>query len=248
MPSRSFLAGLLLVLPGVLPAQQDAVRARLEARGLPADIAGRIAEVAAEARSQGLPADALVGKAVEGWAKHVAGPRLVAAVQQYAVRLGSARDAVVGAGLAEPPGDVVVAAGDALGQGLGVGEVEILIRAGARSRALGAGLSVAGALAAQGLGPSRATGIVAEALRTGRPIADVLDLPSVARALRAQGLGTAEIGRRMMSGGGALGPASGGVGGAGGARPGGVPQGMPGGQQNQPSVPPGGGHRPPDAP
>ena len=240
---RRIVPGLMLVvLPAAAAAQQEALRTRLESRGLPADVVGRVLELASGAQSRGLPADAVANKAIEGWAKHVPGPRLIAAIQQYATRLGEARDAVVRAGLADPPGDVVVAAGEAMGQGLGGAELGTIVRAGPRSPALAAGVTVAAALVAQGLGPRGAAEIVAEALRTGRPIASVLDLPSVARAMRAQGSSTAEIGRRMMTGGGggAMGPG----GGAGGARPGGVSPGVPGGRQGPP---PGGGQRPPSA-
>ena len=85
---RSVVAGLvLLLLPAVLAAQQQ-MRTRLEARGIPADIVGRVLEVAGDAQGRGLPGDAIANKAIEGWAKRVPGPRLVAAVQQYAARLG----------------------------------------------------------------------------------------------------------------------------------------------------------------
>lgn len=238
---RSVAVGCVLaVLPCSLSAQQEGLRTRLEARGLPQDVVSGVVEEAAAAQSRGLPAEAVANKAIEGWAKHVPGPRLLAAVRQYAARLGDARAAVVRAGIADPTGEVIVAAGEAIGRGLGSGELGVLVSASPRSEALAAGVTVAAALVAQGFSAGEAAGIVAEALRAGRPVAQVLDLPSVARALRAQGLGTAEIGRRLLRGGaGASGGAGGGAGG--GARPGGVPPGMPGGRQN----PPGSGRRPP---
>lgn len=240
---RAAVGCALAVLPVSLAAQQEGLRTRLEARGLPADLVTGVMDVAANVQARGLPADAVANKAIEGWAKHVPGPRILATLRQQATRLGEARDALVGTGFAHPDGEVIVAAGEAIGQGLGRVELGTLVRTGSGSEGLAAGMSVAAALVSQGFRVSEATGIVAEALRAGRPVSQVLDLPSVARALRAQGLGAAEIGRRMLGGTTGAGVGAGG-GGAGGVRPGGVPAGMPGGQQN----PTGGGNRPPGRP
>ena len=89
---------------------------RLKAR-LDAETAAAVAQIAAQARAAGLPDEPLVAKALEGASKKAAGPRIVAAVMQYAQALAGARDAlgrdsreteiVVGAGalLAGVPAD-----------------------------------------------------------------------------------------------------------------------------------------------
>jgi len=234
------MAALCAATPAGLAAQQAEVRTRLEARGLPADLVQSVTEVAAAADAQGLPAVAIVDKAIEGWAKRVPAPRVVAAVRQYAARLGEGRDAVGAAGLARPPEAVVIAAAEALGRGIGAEQVGQIVRAAGEPAALAPGLVVAAALAAQGLGGERAVGVVVEAMRAGRPVDELLDLPSVAREMQLRGMNAAEIGRRMMRGGGPGATRPGGAAGGAGPRPPGMPGGLPGQGTKQP-----GGRRPP---
>ena len=79
------LVFLIAALGGTARAQQtDSARttrqadaqAQLTARGLPAELAGQVAVVARETESRGLPGQAVVDKAIEGWFKRVPPPRI----------------------------------------------------------------------------------------------------------------------------------------------------------------------------
>ena len=230
------LVALLLVCPAALAAQGPDVLARLAERGLPPELAQRVLDVAQSAAARGLPGDAIADRAIEGWAKRVPAARIVAALEQYAVRLGDARDAVGQAGVATPPPALIVAAAEALGRGLGPSQVGAVVHAARTPGAVAPGLSVVTALTAEGLASDAAVGVVVAAMREGRSADQLLDLPSTARALRAGGMEPGDVGRRMM-GGGPGGERPGGVG----PRPPGMPPGMPG--RGPPPAP--GGHRPP---
>lgn len=94
---RAWLLAACLVTP--LAAQS--VRGRLEGRLPAAAIPGVDSLVQAAAR-EGLPTEPLLEKALEGGAKHVAAPRIVAAVQVSLSQLRDSRDLLVRAG-DEPP-------------------------------------------------------------------------------------------------------------------------------------------------
>jgi hypothetical protein len=232
-----------LVVPGALAAQQAGVRARLLARGLPVALADGAASVAADATARGLPVAPLEAKALEGWAKQVPAARILAALQQFVGRMGEAREAVRGGGLASPPGEVIAAAAEAIGRGIVAAQISQVVRAAPQPGLVAPGLLVAAALMGQGLGSDVAVRVVAEALRHGESAAQLLDIPSAVRAMQSQGLSGPEIGRRMIEGAG-LGP------------PGGFPPGLSGAHPPAPIVPPAGrqpgnpppgpgGHRPP---
>jgi hypothetical protein len=194
-------AGMLAAAPALVAAQQDDVAARLQARGLPADLARDVAAVAADAAARGIPTGALADKAVEGWAKQVPSSRILTAVRAFADQLGEARDAVRAAGLVAPPGDVVVAAAEAMGTGLGAGPVASVVRAAPGAAEAGAALSVTAALAAQGLAGDQAATIVVRTLHGHRSMAQLLNLPSLARVMHSEGLDAGQIGRKMLQGG-----------------------------------------------
>ena len=89
------------------------------------------------------------------------------------------------------------------------------MRAAPTPTVAGPGLSVVAALTAQGIASSQAVSIVVGALRGRHAVADLLNLPSVARALQDQGMSPGEAGRRILDGDGD------GGGGHGGYHPGG---------------------------
>ena len=115
---------LLLCVPVPLVAQHVDVRARLETRGVPARLARSVAGIADRASSRGVPAGPLADKALEGWAKHVPEQRILSAVQSFADRMAVAVRAVRDGTSEMPPGDVVAAAAEAMGGGLGVDECD----------------------------------------------------------------------------------------------------------------------------
>ena len=238
---RRSLVALLLFLPAALAAQAPDVRARLVERGMPPELVRRVLDVSQSAAARGLPESAVADRAIEGWAKRVPPARIVAALEQYAVRLDDARDAVGLAGIAAPPPEMIVAAAEALGRGLRPAQVGAVVHAARTPGAVAPGLIVVTALAAEGLLPDAAVGVVVAAMRRGRSADQLLDLPSTARAMRAGGMEPGEVGRQMMRGGGPGAERPGGVG----PRPPGMPSGMPPGMPGIGSQRPPGGHRPP---
>ncbi len=193
-------AAAALLVPARMPAQGVDIEARMQARGVPADIAGQVAAIAADASARGVPEGPLADKAIEGWAKRVPAPRILDAVRAFAGRMESAVQAVRSGGLANPPGQVVAAAAEAMGGGLRAQEVGEVVRAAPSPSAAAPGLSVAAALAAQGLGSGEAVSIVVGAMRNHRSVAELLDLPSVARAMRDEGMSASEIGEHIFGG------------------------------------------------
>lgn len=226
---RAVLVSAIIVVAAAdaLAAQGGAtVRARLEGRGLPAPLIVQVESVAARAAEQGLPTEPLADKAIEGFAKHIPAPRIVAAVRAFAGRMGDGRAAIRDAGLASPDGALIAAAAEALGTGLARADIGTVVRAAPEPPLAAPALTVAAALTAQGFTTAQAVDVVAQAMRGGRTMAQLLDIPGVARGLQQQGLTPAEAGRRILSG--APLPGGGGGGPGHGAGPGGpLP---PGGQ------------------
>lgn len=194
------LATLLGVVVSPAWAQQPDIRATLEARGLPAELVADVTAAASEAMAQGLPADPLVDKAIEGWAKRVPAPRILAVIRQFRLQLFDARQAVQRGRGGEPLGTVVAAGAEAMGRGLTAEQVETIVRAAPRPESSAPGLRVAAALTAQGLTSDQAVEVVIDAMRRGHTDAQLLDLPSVARAMHARGLGPSQIGQQMLRG------------------------------------------------
>ena len=206
---RSVLAGavvlaLATLAPGAARAQQADVRAQLTSRGLPAGLVDQVAAVAADAAARGLPTAPLANKALEGWEKKVPAPRIVSVLEQFAARMGNARDAVRAAGVPNPPGEVVSAAAEALGRGMTPVQVGDVARAGGGttlSAGVAPGLRVASALSAQGMAMSQAVQVVTQAMRQGRSVSQILDLPSAMRALETGGVPPGQIGQRLLQSG-----------------------------------------------
>ena len=252
---RLLLALTLTAWPAVMHAQSP--RARLESRGLPAELVQQVVQIAADATAQGLPADPVVDKAIEGFAKHVPSARIATALQQFTVRMLDGRAAVRQAGIGSPDGSVVTAAAEALGRGIGAAQVGTVVHAAPQVVLVAPGLTVAAALASQGMGADEAVAIVTSAMRNGRSASQILDLPSVARAMQTGGISADEAGRRMLRGGGSEGGPRGGgpegphgPGGNDGPGAGGHgPDGRPGGPPPPPQRPPDGGrHGGPETP
>lgn len=225
------------------------VRARLESRGLPADLVDQVAAIAADATAQGLPSAPLADKAIEGFAKQIPGARIVAVVRQYGARMLDARSAVRDAGVAEPAGPLISAATDAMGRGFAAAEIGRLVRAAPQSEIATPGLTVAAALVAQGITTQVAADVVAQAMQGGSSAAQILDLPSAARAMQSRGMSPEDAGRELLRGGrggreaGAPPVGNRGPGGLDG-RPGPGPDGR-GGPGTGPTPPRPGGTRPP---
>lgn len=193
--------GLLCVAPTALAAQ-EAVRAQLDARGLPADLVGDVVTITTEAVAQGVPTEPITNKAIEGWAKRVPPQRIRAALRQFYTRMVEAQLAVRASGVADPPGPLVASAAEAMGQGFTQAHVRALVEAAPEPAVAGYGLSVATALHAQGMERGQAVDIVSGAWRRGQPVAEILDMPSLARTMQARGLSPGQVGEQLMLGGG----------------------------------------------
>lgn len=242
---RTNVICILLLTLAVEVRAQD-VRARLETRGLPAGLVDQVSAIAAEATSQGLPTAPLADKAIEGFAKQVPAERIVAVVRQYGARMIEARGAVQSAGVAQPEGRLIAAATDAMGRGFAAGEIGRVVRAAVNPQIATPGLTVAAALAAQGMPTTIAADVVAQAIQGGSTPAQILDLPSVARSMQSDGMSPENAGRAMLRGERPHGPGAPDAPGRnqGPGRPGGI-EGRPGSGGPGPSRPPGDGSAPP---
>lgn len=192
---------LVAMLSTTAQAQTD-VRARMEARGLPAELVQQVASIAADATAQGLPTDPLADKAIEGYAKQVPAARIVSVVREFGSRMLEARSAVNDAGVAAPQGELITAAAEALGRGLEASQVGRVVRAAPQSELATSGLTVAAALTAQGMTTPRAVDVVTYAIRHGRTAAQILDLPSTARAMQQRGFTAEQAGEQILRGAG----------------------------------------------
>ncbi|MDH3497562.1 MAG: hypothetical protein OER21_12440 [Gemmatimonadota bacterium] len=208
-------------------AQERDVRAELGARGAPAVFVEQVGVLVDQARAQGLPPGPLADKALEGWAKHVPPERVVLALEQVRTRLADGRQAARGAGLADPPGPVIAAAGEALGRGMTPGAIQELIRTAPTADDAAAGLSVAASLAAQGLEMRAAVRAVQQAYGRGRGPTHLFELPSAVADLAARGVPMSDVARRILQGGGLPLPPMVGGQGKGQGPPSGVPRGPP---------------------
>ena len=195
------VVGSLALAPALLAAQGSDVEARLEARGLPSGLAHQVAAVAANAAADGLPTGPIADKAIEGWAKQVPLDRIVAACTRFSTQMAGARDAVRSAGVAQPSGPVIAAAAEAMRSGMQAAEVRAVVQAAGDGAVAAPGLSVAAALHAQGLGGDQAVKIVVGAMHAHRGMAELLDLPSMARAMHDQGMSAGDIEHRILDGG-----------------------------------------------
>lgn len=217
------------LLTATATAQQTQVREQLAARGAPAEFVDQVAAIVSAAESEALPTDPLVSKALEGWAKRGRVPtdRVITVMNQVHERLRMGQDVTRGAGFDPPPGAVVAAAAGAFGRGMSHQDVVDIIDAAPGAEAAATGLTVAAALAAQGLERAAAVKAVRDAYRGGRPSEEVLEFPSTVTGLRARGEPMSEVARRILEGGGLPTPSQG-MGAQSGGRPQGVPPGNPG--------------------
>ena len=118
--------GLLLTTAAGAAAQSPLDRAKA---ALPADAARGLDQAVANARTRGLPADALVDKALEGVAKHAPANLILDAVRRRLEQLGRADAALRAYG--PPRSTDVVSAADALQRGVSE-DVLKRVRSGAR--------------------------------------------------------------------------------------------------------------------
>ncbi len=170
-----------LALTGLLalPLAAQSVRGRLEGR-IPSAAIPAVDSLIQFASQEGLPTEPLVQKALEGGAKHVAGPRIVAAVRLSLGQLRGARDLLVRAGDQPPvlPAELTTVAW-ALRRGLPEPLVERVAAALGRPPRAAAMHAVAD-LVAHRFDPDSAAGLIIEAVQAGVPRERLLDVSTAA--------------------------------------------------------------------
>jgi hypothetical protein len=158
-----------------VPLSAQSVRGRLEGR-IPRAAIPSVDSLIQFAAQEGLPAEPLIQKALEGGAKHVAGPRIVAAVQVSLGQLRGARDLLVRAGDQPPvlPAEMTTVAW-ALRRGLPAPLVERVV-AGLARPPRAAALHAVADLVAHRFDPDSAAGLIIEAAHDGVPRERLLDV------------------------------------------------------------------------
>lgn len=168
MPARSsiLVAGLLLLGPGALAAQDHRVTERLDPI-----TAGAVQRLVDSARTAGLPTEPLVQKALEGSTLGAGGERIRAAVSALFGQLSRARVAL---GTSASDAELTAAAG-AIRAGVPTDTLQHL-RALRSGRSLVVPISVLADLVAEGTPLDRAYSSVFDLARDGRPDDDFLAL------------------------------------------------------------------------
>lgn len=164
---------------------QETARARAR-EALPDDVYRGIEALAQEGAPDGIPAEPLFNKALEGVAKRVPADRILPAVEAYALRLGEARVAF-GPAVGEP---MVVAGADALQRGVDVGALRRLGQEGQGGEGPGPSpmaVLVLADLVEAGVPTDRALGVVHEALQQRTREQEMLGLTGQVRRLMRQG-------------------------------------------------------------
>jgi hypothetical protein len=158
-----------------VPLGAQSVRGRLEGR-IPSEAIPAVDSLIQFAAQEGLPTEPLIQKALEGGAKHVAGPRIVAAVQVSLGQLRGARDLLVRAGDQPPvlPAEMTTVAW-ALRRGLPAPLVERVV-AGLARPPRAAALHAVADLVAHRFDPDSAARLIIEAAQVGVPQERLLDV------------------------------------------------------------------------
>lgn len=177
--------GLAALVVRSLTAQGDP-RSRLAGRVPPAVVAA-VSLLVDSAHARGLPAGPLVDKALEGAVKGVAPDRIVPAVRGVLRQLDASATALRTAGGSRAGEDAVEAGAFALDAGLTAGDVGEIARAAERSYPTAVALQVAGLLAALGVPRAETVGLVRATIGSGRPLGDLVNLPSQVQAAMAGG-------------------------------------------------------------
>lgn len=195
----------LCLATGLLAPLAAQETARTRARdALPPAVFQELERLGSEMESQGIPAELLFNKALEGMAKRVPPDRIGPAVHAYAGRLTQART-MFGPGSAPP---MLVAGADALQRGV---SAEALQRLGAREDRSPMAVLVLAELVETGVPTDRALEVVGEALQRRTREREMLGIPEQVRQLMRQGRSAQDAADQIRRGlgrgrGGAVGP------------------------------------------
>ena len=177
---RRVLIGLVATL-GVTAAAAQAPTGRDRARAvLPVEVFEQVDVLVTTAAQEGLPAEPLWDKALEGAAKRVPPPRITPVVAEYAGRLRTARSAL---GDGQRPATLIAAA-DALRRGV---PREAIGRLGAPGRRAPVALVVLADLVETGVPVDRALDVVREAIGGRTADEELLGVAARVRAAMRRG-------------------------------------------------------------
>lgn len=233
---RYALAFTLIAAPlGAQGASSAADRLR---EVLPADVATRVLDHIADARSHGLPASALEQRALKFATRGAAPDAIARAIDEQIQRMAQVKATLTDARHEAPAPDEISSGAEALRQGVDGATISALASGAPSGRSLAVPLLVLGSLVGRGLPASQALAAVQTRLTAHASDADLAALAREAQHGAAAG-DPADIGREMA---GARRPGS--PRGVAGAPGGGVPAGVPGnagagGRPTRPVTPPG---------
>ncbi len=181
-----------IILLAALPTLATAQDGRMErVRQAFPNQAAEIESLLATAAAEGVPTDPLIAKALEGAAKGVPGDRVVAALSNYAERLGEARGVVGG----DRDVTTLVASADALRRGVPADAVGSL--AAQHQGELAVPLLVLGDLMEEGVPVDHAYEVVDNALSTQQDPDEMLAIPGAVRRMMREGQSPAEAARTV---------------------------------------------------
>jgi hypothetical protein len=178
-PFLSILLALSLVLAGSPSAQTVASDPSDRLREvLPADVASRVLQTIAEARSNSLPSQALANRALKFAARGVPAVDIERSVSEHAVRLQQARDAIERGRSSASAHDEIEAGAEALRLGLSGAQISDLAKSAPSGRSLAVPLFVLASLADRGLPSDQALQRVVERLQARASDAELEQLPA----------------------------------------------------------------------
>jgi hypothetical protein len=208
---------------------------------LPADVATRVLAVIQQARTRGLPADALENRALKFAAKGVDPNAIEKSVVEQEGRMERVRDLLQTARARKPADDEIEAGAEALRKGIDASQVATLAKEVPADRSLAVPLYVIGSLIDRGLPSDAALRRVEDKLRTRASDHDIEKMAIDVSAGSNNGRGDgAETGRAL---GVTKHPGAGGGSGNSNGSAGGPPAGVPG-NGGKPATPPGQGKKP----
>lgn len=161
---------------GVAQAPTRDAAARLK-EVLPPDVAQRVLARIADARAENLPAEALENRALKFAAKGVKPADIERSVNEQAVRMQSARGALISGRGSEPAGDEIEAGAEAMRKGVSGGAVSLLAKRAPAGRSLAVPLFVIGSLTDRGLSSDQALQSVLDRLNARASDTDLESLP-----------------------------------------------------------------------
>lgn len=186
MKALTLLAA-FFALAGTASAQTSSDDLTASLRGvLPAEVAEQVIATVSEARSRGLPAQALEQRALMLARKGTAPQAIARSVADESRAMGQAK-AALARGRSGPPADSEVVAGaDAIRKGVDGAKVSELARSAPSGRSLAVPLFVIGSLVDRGLPSDAALARVLERMNARATDAEISHLPEQATAGRAR--------------------------------------------------------------